>query len=97
MKETSVMGCQVLKISLEATGQDIQTYTNTNTTSRQPLLLLTPDFAFNKAPFYHYLKAQFGTFSGICLQKMEKQVRRYVALDGCAAGFLISPWEFVSG
>lgn len=28
MKETSVMGCQVLKISLEATGQDIQTHTN---------------------------------------------------------------------
>lgn len=49
MKETSVMGCQVLKISLEATGRDIQTHADL-ARSRRPLLLLTPDSTFNKPP-----------------------------------------------
>lgn len=78
MKETSATGCQVLKTSLEATGRDAQTPTNSascGSVEADGLCLpLTPDFSFNKPPFYRRLKAQRGTFPGECLQKNERDI-----------------------
>lgn len=91
MKETSVMGCQVLKASLEATGRDVQTPTNSVELRPRGAVSLCSCWHLISLPtsrrFIIIQKPNAGRFLVNVYRKMEETLYVCVALYWCAGWY----------